>query len=212
MMFPPGWNNGYAGRDDDWHTGISLWSQDFPAADRHFSLAVRRLSRVHARSVEQVVNLDDGDEVFNWPWLYAVQVGEWGITDSQAAKLRDYLPARRILHGRRFSRRHRMGRFSGIHAPRLSRPPDRRNRRQGPDLSHRLRSRRQNPDSRPGDIFGEGYKNSTRIRRPLARHLRRPRPRDDRRSPSTPTSATPGNTPTTRTIPKNSPAWPSASA
>ena len=51
---------------------------------------MRRLSRVHVRSVEQIVNLDDGDEVYNWPWLYAVQVGEWGITDAQAAKLRDY--------------------------------------------------------------------------------------------------------------------------
>ncbi len=95
LMYPPSsWNNGYAGRDLDWHTGISLWSQDFPPADRHFSLALRRLSRVHVRSVEQIVNLDDGDEVYNWPWLYAVQVGEWGITDSQAAKLRDY-----CLHG-----------------------------------------------------------------------------------------------------------------
>jgi hypothetical protein len=41
--------------------------------------------------VEQAVNLDDGDDVYNWPWLYAVQVGEWGITDDQAKKLRDYL-------------------------------------------------------------------------------------------------------------------------
>ena len=79
-----------AGRDDDWHTGISLWSQDFPPADRHFSQALRRLSRVHVRSVEQIVNLEDGDDAFYWPWLYAVQVGEWGITDAQAAKLRDY--------------------------------------------------------------------------------------------------------------------------
>ena len=37
------------------------------------------------------MNLDDGDEVYNWPWLYAVQVGEWGMTDAQARKLRDYL-------------------------------------------------------------------------------------------------------------------------
>jgi hypothetical protein len=41
--------------------------------------------------VEQPVNLDDGDDVFNWPWLYAVRPGEWNLTDSQAAKLRDYL-------------------------------------------------------------------------------------------------------------------------
>ena len=37
------------------------------------------------------MNLDDGDEVYNWPWLYAVQVGEWGLTEAQAKKLRDYL-------------------------------------------------------------------------------------------------------------------------
>ncbi len=91
MMFPGGWLDGYRGRELDWHTGVALWSQDFPRADRHFSLAVRRLTRIHVRSVEQAVNLDDGDDVYNWPWLYAVQVGEWGITDDQAKKLRDYL-------------------------------------------------------------------------------------------------------------------------
>jgi Domain of unknown function (DUF4159) len=92
LMYPPGPNDGYAGRyDGDWREGLSLWTQDFPRADRHFSLAVRRLTRISVRSVEQCVNLDDGDDVYNWPWLYAVQVGEWGITDTQAKKLRDYL-------------------------------------------------------------------------------------------------------------------------
>jgi hypothetical protein len=90
LMFPPGPLNGYAGRDLDWHTGISLWSQDFPRADRHFSLAVRRLTRLHVRSVEQVVNLDEGD-AYDWPWLYAVQVGEWGLTDRQGQALREYV-------------------------------------------------------------------------------------------------------------------------
>ena len=91
LMYPGGANDGYIGREADWHVGISLWTQDFPRADRHFSLAVRRLTRIHVRSVEQAVNLDDGPEVYNWPWLYAVEVGEWGITDEQAKKLRDYL-------------------------------------------------------------------------------------------------------------------------
>jgi hypothetical protein len=91
LMYPGGWNDGYAGRSGDWHFGRALWTQDFPRADRHFSLAVRRLTRIQTRSVEQPVNLEDGDEVYNWPWLYAVQVGEWGPTDEQAKKLRDYL-------------------------------------------------------------------------------------------------------------------------
>src|SRR5579872_765665 len=89
LMFPPGPLNGYAGRDWDWHEGNSLWTQDFPRADRHFSLAVRRLTRIHVRSVEQIVNLDEGD-AYDWPWLYAVQVGEWGLTDKQGQALREY--------------------------------------------------------------------------------------------------------------------------
>ena len=92
LMYPPGANDGYRGRfDGDWHNGLSLWTQDYPRADRHFSLAVRRLTRIQTRSVEQVVNLEDGNDVYNWPWIYAVQVGEWGITEPQGKKLRDYL-------------------------------------------------------------------------------------------------------------------------
>ena len=92
LMFPPGPLDGYRGRfDGDWRLGLSLWTQDYPRADRAFSQAVRRLTRIDARSVEQPVNLDDGDEIYHWPWLYAVQVGEWGLTEHQALKLRDYL-------------------------------------------------------------------------------------------------------------------------
>jgi hypothetical protein len=92
LMYPPGPLDGYRGRfNGDWRQGLSLWTQDFPKADRMLAAAVRRLTRVDARSVEQCVNLDDGDEVYNWPWLYAVQVGEWGLTEAQAKKLRDYL-------------------------------------------------------------------------------------------------------------------------
>src|ERR1700681_1116472 len=92
LMYPPvlSANNYWRGRGD-WTEGRSNWTIDYPSSDRHFSAALRRLTRVHARSVEQPVNLDDGDEVYNWPWLYAVQVGEWGLTEAQCKKLRDYL-------------------------------------------------------------------------------------------------------------------------
>jgi hypothetical protein len=92
LMFPPGPNDGYRGRfDGDWRQGMSLWTQDYPRADRHFSQAVRRLTRLDIRSVEQPVNLEDGDDPYNWPWIYAVQVGEWGLTEGQAKIMRDYL-------------------------------------------------------------------------------------------------------------------------
>src|SRR5579863_5042306 len=76
---------------NSWQEGRSIWTQDYPRADRHFLQALRRLTRIDARSVEQPVDLDDGDDVFNWPWLYAVQPGTWLLTDAQTAKLRDYL-------------------------------------------------------------------------------------------------------------------------
>lgn len=66
------------------------WGIDSPKADRQFVAGVRRLTRLHARSIEEVVNLDD-NEVYNWPWIYAVEVGHWDLTDEQCAKLRDYL-------------------------------------------------------------------------------------------------------------------------
>ena len=92
LMYPPGPNDGYRGRfDGDWRLGLSLWTQDFPRADRNLAQAVRRLTRIQARSVEQAVNLEDGDEVFNWPWLYAVQTGEWGLTPDEGKVLREYL-------------------------------------------------------------------------------------------------------------------------
>jgi hypothetical protein len=92
LMFPGGgFDDGYYPRfQGDYRLGLSLWTQDYPRADRHFSLAVRRLTRIHVRSVEQVVDLDSGD-VYNWPWIYAVQVGEWGLTQPEARVLRDYL-------------------------------------------------------------------------------------------------------------------------
>jgi hypothetical protein len=75
----------------DWRQGGTSWTQDYPRADRHFAQALRRLSRVNVRSVEQPVNLDDADDVFNWPWMAVGEMGDWLLTPEQAAKLRDYL-------------------------------------------------------------------------------------------------------------------------
>ena len=39
----------------DWRDGGTSWTEDYPRADRHFLEAVRRLTRVDARPVEQIV-------------------------------------------------------------------------------------------------------------------------------------------------------------
>ncbi len=92
LMYPNGGPmDGYYPRfQGDWREGLSLWTQDYPPADRHFLEAVRRLTRIQTRSVEQPVNLDEHEE-FDLPFLYAVQVGEWALTEKQGAEMREYL-------------------------------------------------------------------------------------------------------------------------
>ena len=37
------------------------------------------------------INLEQDDDVFNYPWLYAVEVGHWELTDQMVAKFREFL-------------------------------------------------------------------------------------------------------------------------
>lgn len=66
------------------------WSIDYPKADRQFVQGIRRLTRLHIRSVEQVVDLES-DEIMNYPWVYVVEPGHWDLTEGQVKKLREYL-------------------------------------------------------------------------------------------------------------------------
>ena len=52
---------------------------------------MRRLTRIDTRSVEQVVDVDGDDDIYNFPMLYAVEVGHWEFSDKEAKQLRDYI-------------------------------------------------------------------------------------------------------------------------
>jgi len=65
------------------------WGIDTNRADRLFMQGLRRLTRIHARSVEEIVDIDS-DEVYNWPYLYAVAVGDWVLSETHVARLRNY--------------------------------------------------------------------------------------------------------------------------
>jgi hypothetical protein len=75
----------------DWRAGATNWTIDYPRSDRHLAAVLRRLTRINARSVEQPINLDRDDDVFNYPWLYGVEVGHWNLTPAQIAKFREYV-------------------------------------------------------------------------------------------------------------------------
>jgi len=79
LRYPSGRFWGYAG----------YWTIDYPKADRQFVQGVRRLTRIHTKSVEEVVSLDD-DKIFDYPWVYVVEPGHWILTDAQCKKLREY--------------------------------------------------------------------------------------------------------------------------
>lgn len=72
------------------HTGWMGWATDYPLGDRHFQEGMRRLTTIDSTSVEHVVELGD-DDVYNWPFLYAVEPGHWHLFDDEADQLRDYL-------------------------------------------------------------------------------------------------------------------------
>jgi hypothetical protein len=72
--------------------GIGDWTTDYPSAEYFLTKGVSRLSRVDmdeaGRSVE--IRLDE-DDMFNYPWLYAVEVGNWILNEYEAERLREYL-------------------------------------------------------------------------------------------------------------------------
>jgi hypothetical protein len=91
LMYPTSEAFAWFGFGRDWTQGGTAWTIDYPKADRFFSRVLRRLTRVNTRSVEQPVNLDDGDDVYDWPFIIVGLPGMWDLTDAQVAKLRDYL-------------------------------------------------------------------------------------------------------------------------
>ncbi len=97
---PPDWNAKtdwtrarlrYPGIFRGFRGGDMNWTIDYPRSDRHLLQGVRRLTRIDTRSVEQVVDLDGQDDVYNWPMMYAVEVGHWNLPSDQATQLREFL-------------------------------------------------------------------------------------------------------------------------
>jgi uncharacterized protein DUF4159 len=90
LMYPSLGGGGFRG-GGNWVYGGTMWSNDYPIGDRAFARILRRLTRIDTRSVEQPINLNDGDDVYNWPWIYAAHVETMDLTDSMVKKLHEYL-------------------------------------------------------------------------------------------------------------------------
>jgi hypothetical protein len=82
--------DGYGGYRGFGYGRGQTWERDYPKADRQFLIALNRLTRIQGRSTEQVVSLDS-DDIFNYPFVYAVMVHTWTFTDEEAKRMREYL-------------------------------------------------------------------------------------------------------------------------
>jgi hypothetical protein len=94
LMYPSAGGGGRfgGGFGRDWRQGgRTNWTNDYPSGDRHLMTAVRRLTRINARPIEQPINLEDGDDIYNWPFLFAVRTTSIALNREMTAKLRDYL-------------------------------------------------------------------------------------------------------------------------
>ena len=87
---PKEWTFARLAYDGAGYRGRSGWDVDYPGAEYHVSQAVERLTRIDVHPDGHVIS-PDSDDLFNYPWLYAVEVGSWTFSDSQATRMREYL-------------------------------------------------------------------------------------------------------------------------
>ncbi|MFT6876276.1 MAG: hypothetical protein ACI9XK_000538 [Granulosicoccus sp.] len=66
------------------------WRADWPEAEIHFSAGLDRLTNIDVSANGIVVEMSS-DEVFDYPWLYAVEVGSLRLTTLEVGNLREYL-------------------------------------------------------------------------------------------------------------------------
>lgn len=77
---------GFSSRDG---SGSGWWMMDWPDADEHFTTGVQRLTRVHTGEPRHL-GLSD-PFLFDYPWLYATQVGWWDLKEPEIKHLREFL-------------------------------------------------------------------------------------------------------------------------
>lgn len=74
----------------------SAWETDYPDAEYHLMDGIARMTNIDLELVDyygqggRLISLED-DRVFDYPWLYAAEVGQWFLNNEEATQLREYL-------------------------------------------------------------------------------------------------------------------------
>lgn len=82
------YGNNSSSWDDDF--GWPRWRADWPHAEQHFLAGLQRLTAIDTGADGVLVAALD-QNLFDYPWLYAVEVGSLSLNDVEVANLREYL-------------------------------------------------------------------------------------------------------------------------
>jgi hypothetical protein len=81
----------------DFGFGGGAWATDYPEADYKFMWGIKRLSAVRVQEEENPVRIMD-EKLFEYPYVYAVEVGYMNLSMSDAARLREYFLRGGFMH------------------------------------------------------------------------------------------------------------------
>jgi len=73
------------------------WATDYPGGDCKFMGAIHRLTGIRVHPNPHVMEILDKD-LYKFPFLYAVEVGQMYLSDDDAARLREYLLRGGFMH------------------------------------------------------------------------------------------------------------------
>ena len=73
------------------------WATDYPEADYKFMYGIKRLSGIRVQEEENPVRIMD-PKLFDYPYVYAVEVGQMQLDDDEAKRLREYLLRGGFMH------------------------------------------------------------------------------------------------------------------
>lgn len=73
-----------------WGPGRPWWRIDWPEAEQHFIAGLSRYTVIEVADDSAHLSLFD-DALYDYPWIFAQQVGRWSLSDAEASRLGEFL-------------------------------------------------------------------------------------------------------------------------
>jgi hypothetical protein len=71
-------------------TDAPLWAHDYPDAENHLYVAIELATNMNVAKTTKVMRFSD-EEIFQYPVIYACEIGYLSLSENEVANLREYL-------------------------------------------------------------------------------------------------------------------------